>query len=1205
MQNPVRFLLIGGEDVAYRQVVAALRRAFSLADFTLATTMRQTTSALDDGHYDVAITAEDTPWMDGSELVRTLKAHYPQKPVIVYAAAGDQGTAVAVMKAGASDYLSRQTQAPEELVSAVRAVLQDVASREPEVVEATLQRREAILTALAFASRRLFAIGELDEVIPDVLARLGPVVAVSRVYVFANHRDTDGELLASLRYEWVAPAQASQLHNPELQNVPYEAGGFSRWRRLLAAGQIVYGRVEDFPVGERDFLAEQDVVSLAVVPIISGSAWWGFIGFDDCVQERSWTVSEIEALHSVAGALGAALESARLHQMARRRLAEQQALLEASNALSSSLDLPTVLSRLAAKMAEAVAVTSAYIGDWHPESGESTILADYYAPQASSRERVSDLGRTYLLKEEFGDPLEWLRTAQVRIVHSDAPEIDEKERAHLQQYGAKSTLAIPLVVREQVIGYAELWESRYRRNFTVEEITLAQGIAHQAAIALQNAQLFAAECRQLRLAQTLQQVGALLTTSLTLEEVFERIFVLLEQVVTYDSVSIQLRDEGNALRFAAGRGRLDVQSDSLECSAALNETLIASGTEKLLVIPDTAVHEAWCAGIETTQVRSWVAAKLTVKGLPIGILNVSSVTAGTYSAGTGETVLAFANQAAVAIENARLYEETRQRANELEIIHQIAVATATLVDIDELIAEITTFIANRIYRHVFGFLLLDETADAFKPHPSYHGLPPGGSETTVPIDKSVTGRVVCTGRPVVVSDVGKEELYFGIVPETRSEIAVPVSLDGRVIGVINVESFEYDAFTDNDLRFLTTLAGQVATAIERLHLYENLQQHAARLAKEVAMRTAELQSERDRTLAILDSAGEGIAFADCDATLIYVNRSMERQTGYRREECLGKNAFLWKSDKTPPAVIDEIWQAIAQGERWHGEVVNRRKDGALFDAALTITPLYGAEGELTGFVSVQADISRLKELDRLKSKFIANVSHELRTPLTNMKTYLLLLERGQAERRQHYLAVIHSEMERLAELIKDLLDLSQLDSKGRHLDLQARDLTVLLDRTANMFVGQMASKAITLRQEIPGDLPPLLADKAQLQQVLENLLTNALAYSEEGGRVTISAGCALRRNRPMVWFCFADEGLGIDTQDLPHLFERFYRGRAALENQQPGNGLGLSICREIVENHGGSIEVESAPDQGAVFTVWWPIAQANVEKPLAPLANPV
>ena len=171
-------------------------------------------------------------------------------------------------------------------------------------------------------------------------------------------------------------------------------------------------------------------------------------------------------------------------------LAEQTALLAASRAVSSSLDLNTVLNTLAQQMGEALKVTSVYIGDWSQKEGTSTILAEYISPQALPLEHISDLGVTYNYKKDFARSHDWLQKGKILISHIDSPDLPDEERTHMEKYGAISTLVVPFIAKDHVTGYVELWESRHKHEFTNQEITLCQAIAQQGAIAIEQARLY-------------------------------------------------------------------------------------------------------------------------------------------------------------------------------------------------------------------------------------------------------------------------------------------------------------------------------------------------------------------------------------------------------------------------------------------------------------------------------------------------------------------------------------------------------------------------------------------------------------------------------------------------------------------------------------------------------------------------------------------
>ncbi len=180
----------------------------------------------------------------------------------------------------------------------------------PDSLEAAtpqLRRAYGILKAVGLAAERFLASAEWEGHVAEVLAELGAVTDVSRIYVFQNHRGPEGELLGSQRFEWVAAGVQPQIDNPELQSLPYQAAGFGRWEEVFAGGQVVRGHVGNLPNGERDLLAAQGILSVLVCPIFAGTEWWGFIGFDACAEQRDWTDPEVDALRAAAGILGASI----------------------------------------------------------------------------------------------------------------------------------------------------------------------------------------------------------------------------------------------------------------------------------------------------------------------------------------------------------------------------------------------------------------------------------------------------------------------------------------------------------------------------------------------------------------------------------------------------------------------------------------------------------------------------------------------------------------------------------------------------------------------------------------------------------------------------------------------------------------------------------------------------------------------------------
>ena len=230
------------------------------------------------------------------------------------------------------------------------------------------------------------------------------------------------------------------------------------------------------------------------------------------------------------------------------------------------------------------------------------------------------------------------------------------------------------------------------------------------------------------------------------------------------------------------------------------------------------------------------------------------------------------------------------------------------------------------------------------------------------------------------------------------------------------------------------------------------------------------------------------------------------------------------------------------------------------------------------------DISRLKELSRLKTRFVSDVSHELRTPVANLKLYLTLLREGRPDRREQYLATMEYETNRLARLIEDVLDMSRLDA-SRSFELLAQPvlLNELVELVSGSYQPMAEARSITIEPDLATGLPSVAGDASQLQQVLVNLLGNAINYTHSGDRLYVRTS---QPDAATVCLRVEDHGPGIQPEDVPHIFERFYRGSGQERIPVSGTGLGLAIVKEIVERHGGRIEVETAIGVGTTFSVY-------------------
>ena len=305
------------------------------------------------------------------------------------------------------------------------------------------------------------------------------------------------------------------------------------------------------------------------------------------------------------------------------------------------------------------------------------------------------------------------------------------------------------------------------------------------------------------------------------------------------------------------------------------------------------------------------------------------------------------------------------------------------------------------------------------------------------------------------------------------------------------------------------------------------------------------------------------------------------------------------SDRMPVEIIrnaeleESIWKAIRDGENVSLELdINKSGEKTIEVSVVSIHPSgtrmeEGSEG-IRGAVAVFHDITRLKQLEKIRQDFVANVSHELRTPLTTIKGYAETLLDGALKEDQafQFVQVIQRHTDRLTKIVEDLLMLSKIETKEFQLKIETIFLPNLIDDIIDFVKKPAEKKRISLsRHDMPSSLV-IRADRSYLEQILINLLDNAIKYTPEGGSVNVSA---IEKDSKDIQFSIEDNGIGIPKEDLSRIFERFYRVDKGRSKELGGTGLGLSIVKHLVQAHGGRVWVESQLGKGSIFYFTLPI----------------
>lgn len=279
--------------------------------------------------------------------------------------------------------------------------------------------------------------------------------------------------------------------------------------------------------------------------------------------------------------------------------------------------------------------------------------------------------------------------------------------------------------------------------------------------------------------------------------------------------------------------------------------------------------------------------------------------------------------------------------------------------------------------------------------------------------------------------------------------------------------------------------------------------------------------------------------------------------------------------------LDDITgKCIESGEVLSEEITLDHLNGRILD--VLVSPMFNEKGEMRGAIVVFTDITEKKRMEKVRQDFISNISHELKTPLASIKAMVeVLLEGGieDSKLRKEFLENINQEVDRLSRLVSDLLLLSRLESDRGFLNPVPTDFTALITRTVSRFQPRAMKEGLTLTLDINGEIPELKIDVNYIDQVISNLLDNAIKYTPSGGKIEVK----VEDIGKMVKVSVKDTGIGIAKEDLPRIFERFYRGDKSRSPSLGGIGLGLSIVKHIVEAHGGSVGVDSEIGKGSTF----------------------
>lgn len=721
-----------------------------------------------------------------------------------------------------------------------------------------------------------------------------------------------------------------------------------------------------------------------------------------------------------------------------------------------------------------------------------------------------------------------------------------------------SAVAAPLLLGEVVRGVLILVHPE-PHHFSEQHLSLLTSIARHAAIGLNNSFLLVQTQKRLHELSLFNEVGQAIAT-LDLDAVLTLITEKTARALEVERCALFLLDEGGQELVLRAADNPDWSGEFLGLRlplAARPQVADAIARQEPVeirdIFADERLREFWPQARELG-LQAQLAVPLIIKGKAIGAISLDRTWA--RSPFTTEDVnlcQAIAHQAASAIDNARLYQETRRRAEQLRLVNDVSRQISGILDVNLLLWEVVRLIRETFDCYHVSIALVEGDELLFKADVGRQdekgqvaGVRPClGAE-------GICAWVARTGTPLRVPDVTQDSRYRHLedLPDTRSELAVPLKVKDRVIGVLDVRSTAAGDFDESDLALLQALAAQIAVAAENARLFGTIQEERAKLE------------------AIINGTEDAILVTDDQGRVLMVNAAGRRALA---GDVAGGLEGLLLHEVTDNTALLVLWERARAGrESCSAEVP--LADGRTLYAALN--PITGI-----GWVAVMHDITYLKELDKLKSDFVSTVSHDLRSPLQTIQTSAELLPRMGFLNVDQREAVgrITRVVGRMAELVRDLLDIGRIEA-GVDMEMSPCSVEEVIVRAVESWEQEARAKGLALVTELSPSLPLVLGNAQRLGQVVSNLLGNAIKYTLEG-RVTVRA----YEQDGEVIVTVIDTGVGIAPQHLPRVFEKFYRARTAVTDEVEGTGLGLAIVKSAVERHGGRVWVESQVGQGSTF----------------------
>jgi PAS domain S-box-containing protein len=1020
-------------------------------------------------------------------------------------------------------------------------------TRSADALRGALEREKLV----AEIARKIRSRLDLDGVLQTAVEETARALAVDRCFIRLG---VSGEPMP-VRAEWRAPGVPPLPADPTRLPVSNLA---LRERRTIAVGDVALApELADPTLGGRETLLDIGSRSVLATPIVVFDHVIGVFAVHR-TRTGAWSAGELSVAEAVAGEVGLAIHAARLLDEGERRLGLQSALLKAAQVVTSDLRFESVLRRLVNEVATLFGADAADCWMFQPGRDLLRCRAVYGLPEQEELGRRIRPAGTFAAAIESGSPV--LKRDFART--EDPPP--SKNFAAFEE-----VMVAPITWLGEVRGVLGVCSLEAGR-FDSSEIEVLDAFARFASLASHNAESFEERERQAQIQQGFYRIAEVLGSPLSLAETLAALAEAAAEALGGDS-AVVLEPSGDGLRLAGSYMLPEALADRLADGVPASATPFLAAAEEERIVSSTGLadDDRFDDATRALLGEHGYAALLSAPVRRGARDSAAVVVLFRAERAFSDDDLALARHvsraARGALERSELFEAERRARGLSERLATVGARLVMNLDparvLDEVVGEAKALVdADAAVVRVLEGDELVVRAAAGASTGSLVGTR-GGSGA------GLLGDVAQSRRPGRAEDArATPQLGRGdplLADAMGAAVAVPMTAPGGGLhGVLSVYAAAPRGWRSDEEQALVALAAMASAALSNAELYQ---------------RVAE---EKERNDAILSNIADGIVAVDRDARIVLWNATAEQITGVPAAEALGRR-------------VSEVIQrelASEEGEPAGGREVAIVRGGKEVWLSLTEAVMRDSTGTILGRIFAFRDVSSEREVEQIKSDFVATVSHELRTPLTSIYGFAeTLLRRDVAfgeEERATFLGYIASESERLIRIVDDLLNVARLEAGTFGLTVQPTDVSSVVRETVRNLSASTNGR-YSFVVDVPDGALAAEADADRLADVVHHLVDNAVKYSPEGGTITISA----RRRSDTVEVRVVDEGVGISPGDQQRIFGKFYRADLG-PSAVPGTGIGLFLARGLLAAMRGRIWVESQEGRGSSFVFELPAAPA-------------